>query len=94
MALIAAFWLSLGPAPRWGGDTYPALGLYRVLQQYVPGMDAVRVSSRFAVVFLVFLSALAGMGAALIARIPRVGAPIVLALAASPSWPPRRGPSR
>jgi len=82
VALFFAFWLSLGPAPRWGDDTYPALGLYRWLQQYVPGMDAVRVSSRFAVVFLVFLSALAGMGAALIARIPRVGVPIVLALAA------------
>ncbi len=83
LALAAAFWLSLGPAPRWGGDSYPAIGLYRVLQQYVPGMDAVRVSSRFAVVFLVFLSALAGMGAALVTRIPRVGGLIVMAMAAT-----------
>jgi hypothetical protein len=81
VALSLAFWLSLGPEPRWGDVSYPALGLYRWLQQYLPGMDAVRVSSRFAVVFLVFLSALAGMGAALIARIPRVGAPAVLMLA-------------
>ena len=86
LALAAAFWLSLGPTPRWGGDTYPSVGIYRILQQYVPGMDAVRVSSRFAVVFLVFLSALAGSGAALIARLPRVGAPIVLALAVATIW--------
>ena len=33
LAMAAAFWLSLGPAPRWGGDSYPAIGLYRVLQQ-------------------------------------------------------------
>ena len=76
------------------GILYPALGLYRVLQQYVPGMDAIRVSSRFAVVFLVFLSALAGSGAALLARIPRIGGPIVMALAPPPFSPARRGRSR
>jgi hypothetical protein len=86
VAMVIAFWLSLGPTPRWGSETYPTLGLYRALQHSVPGMDAIRVSSRFAVVFLVFLSALAGTGAALIARLPRLGVPIVLTLAASTIW--------
>ena len=44
-----------GPAPRWGPDTYPGLGLYGLAQYVIPGMSAVRVTSRFAVVFLVFL---------------------------------------
>jgi hypothetical protein len=74
-----AFWLSLGPAPVWAGEAYPALGLYRVLQDHVPGFDALRVSSRFAVVFVLCLSMLAGMGAALLARLPKV-APILVGL--------------
>jgi hypothetical protein len=68
-----ALWLSLGPAPRWGSQAYPALGLYSVVQHAVPGMSAVRVTSRFAVVFLVFLSMLAGHGAARLARVRIVG---------------------
>jgi hypothetical protein len=82
VALVLAFWLSLGPAPRWGTETYAALGLYGWLQTFVPGMDAIRVSSRFASLFLVFLSVLAGYGAALVTRLPRAGVPLVLALAA------------
>ena len=74
-----AFWLSLGPTPSWAGETYPALGLYRLLQEHVPGFDALRVSSRFAVVFVLFLAMLAGMGAALLARLPKA-APIVVGL--------------
>jgi len=78
-----AAWLSLGPAPRWGTDTYPALGLYHAVQASVPGMSSVRVTARFAVVFLVFFSLLAGHGAALLARVRVVGPALVLALAAS-----------
>lgn len=74
-----AFWLSLGPVPSWGGETYPALGLYGRLQEHVPGMDALRVTSRFGIVFLLFLGVLAGMGGALVARLPKA-APLVAAL--------------
>lgn len=74
-----AFWLSLGPAPSWGGETYPALGLYGLLQEHVPGMNALRVTSRFGIVFLLFLGVLAGMGGALVARLPKA-APLVAAL--------------
>jgi hypothetical protein len=76
-----SFWLSLGPTPSWGGQAYPGLGLYGVLQDHVPGMDALRVTSRFAVVFVLFLALLAGMGAALVARLPKA-APLVAGLGA------------
>jgi hypothetical protein len=68
VATLLAFWLSLGPTPTWGGQTYPALGLYGWLQDFMPGMNAVRVSSRFASIFLLFLAVLAGMGAARVVR--------------------------
>jgi hypothetical protein len=83
LAAILALWLSLGPAPRWGGQVYPALGLYTLIQHVVPGMSAVRVTSRFAVVFLVFLSMLAGQGAAILARVRIAGPAAVGLLAAS-----------
>jgi len=83
VAALLALWLSLGPLPRWGAETYPALGLYNVIQQSVPGMGAIRVTSRFAVVFLVFLCMLAGHGAALLARVRVVGPLMVIGLAAS-----------
>jgi hypothetical protein len=82
-ALLLAFWMSLGPDPRWGADSYPAVGLYRVLQAWVPGMGAIRVTSRFAVVFLMFLSILAAHGAAWIARVRIAGPVVVCVLAAS-----------
>jgi hypothetical protein len=74
VAAALAFWLSLGPAPVWGGEAHPWAGLYGVLQQHVPGMSSIRVSSRFAAIFLVFAAVLAGMGAARVAA-ARVGAP-------------------
>ena len=77
-ALGLSFWLSLGPSPTWAGHTYPGLGIYQWLQGALPGMDAIRVASRFAVVFLLFLTVLAGMGASLIARLPRFGVVLVL----------------
>jgi hypothetical protein len=76
-----ACWLSLGPAPVWRGDAYPALGIYGWLRDYVPGMDALRVAGRFATVFLMFLSLLAGLGAAVVSRIPRAGGAVVLVVA-------------
>lgn len=80
-----AFWLSLGPAPLVGGRAMPSLGLYRLLQDFVPGMTALRVSSRFAVAFILFLSMAAGLGASLVARTHR-GATTVVALALLSVW--------
>jgi hypothetical protein len=71
VAAFLAWWLSLGPSPSWGGQPYAGLGLYSLFQHYLPGMSAVRVSSRFASVFLLFLAVLAGMGAARLARLGR-----------------------
>jgi hypothetical protein len=76
---VLAFWLSLGPLPSWGSETYPSLGLYRLLQDYLPGMNILRVSSRFSVVFVLFLAMLAGAGAASLARGRLAGAAIVIA---------------
>jgi len=76
-----AFWLSLGPEPVVGGTAVPSLGLYRVLQEFVPGMTVLRVSSRFAVAFVLFLSVAAGLGASLMTGTRRgAGAIVVLAL--------------
>jgi hypothetical protein len=83
VAALLAGWLSLGPAPSWGGQAYPGVGLYSVFQHVVPGMSAVRVSSRFASVFLMCLAVLAGMGAARVAMLgPRAGGALALAGAA------------
>jgi hypothetical protein len=76
---VLAFWLSLGPIPSWSGETYPSLGLYRLLQDYLPGMNILRVSSRFSVVFVLFLAMLAGAGAAALARGRAAAAVIVVA---------------
>ncbi len=78
---VFAFWLSLGPEPVWADTSYPSLGLYGLVQAYMPGMNAVRVSSRFAVVFALFLAVLAGWGAAMLARRHRRGSMLVLVLA-------------
>jgi hypothetical protein len=51
---ILAMWLSLGPGP----DT----GLYRVLYDYVPGFNGVRVPARYAMIAGLFLAMLAGFG--------------------------------
>jgi hypothetical protein len=81
VAALLAAWLSLGPAPSWGGQPHPGLGLYSLFQQFVPGMSAVRVSSRFASVFLMFLAVLAGMGAAHLARLGRQASVAMVVLA-------------
>jgi len=80
-----AFWLSLGPAPVIGGRPMPSLGLYRILQELVPGMTVLRVSSRFAVAFVLFLSLAAGLGASLTAGTRR-GAGAVVGLALVSVW--------
>jgi len=65
MALVALT-LALGPLIAVGAHTLP--GPYGVLFTYIPGFQGLRVAHRFAVIGLVFLSVLAGVGAARIVR--------------------------
>ena len=80
-AAFAAFWLSLGPQPGLFG-TGSTVSLYTLMSSFWPGMDAIRVSSRYAALFLIFFAVLAGMGAAYVERVGRsLGRVIVLMLA-------------
>jgi hypothetical protein len=88
-----AAWLSLGPAPRWGAATYPAFGLYRYFYEYVPGFDAVRVPSRYSIMFILALGVLSGIGAArLLARTGRARPGVAIALVAASLWGTWQGP--
>jgi hypothetical protein len=78
IALLAA-WLSLGPLPMTGPWRLSGFGLYGVLYEHVPGFTGVRAPARYAMVVGVCLAALAGYGAAVVAR-TRHG-PAALALA-------------
>ncbi len=74
---IGAVWLSLGPQPATGPHLISGMGLYGVLYDYVPGFTGLRVPARFAMVAGLFLSVLAGFGAAVITRRSRWGTAIV-----------------
>ena len=66
LALAAAFWLSLGPAPQTLGRPLDLVAPYGVLFDYVPGFEGVRVPARFAMIATLMLAILAGYGAATI----------------------------
>jgi hypothetical protein len=66
--LALAFWLSLGPVPQAGGQPVGWPGLYAILHNYVPGYDGLRVPSRFAMLFFVFMAMLAAIGVAIVER--------------------------
>ncbi len=79
-AALAAFWLSLGPTPRWGGTPVGVPGLYGLLHDYVPGFDGLRVASRFAMVLMLALASLAGIGVALLSAASQLwGSAVVMA---------------
>ena len=61
---LIAVWLSLGPMPQSGGRPLHGIGLYGVLYDHVPGFDGLRVPARYAMIAAVFLSVVAGYGAA------------------------------
>jgi hypothetical protein len=65
---LFAMWMSLGPLPQVKGQTLPAFGLYGWFYDHVPGFDGLRVPARYAMVAAVFLSIVAGYGAALLLR--------------------------
>jgi hypothetical protein len=78
---IVAFWLSLGPTPRWHGAPLGVPGLYGLLHDYVPGFDGLRVASRFAMVLMLTLAALAGIGVALLSAASRLCSSAVMMVA-------------
>jgi len=67
-ALLAAAWLSLGPAPQALGRPIELAAPYAALFTYVPGFDGLRVPARFAMIVAFMLAVLAGYGAAALAR--------------------------
>lgn len=66
--LIAAMWLSLGPAPEALGRPLNLFGPYRLLYDYVPGYDGLRVPARFGMIVVLMFAILGSFGAAVIAR--------------------------
>jgi hypothetical protein len=66
--MVVAVWMSLGPVPSTGGQFLQVPPLYRVFYDHVPGFDGLRVPARYAMVAAVFLSVLAGAGAAVLLR--------------------------
>lgn len=81
-APILAAWLSLGPRPHAMGERVWGIGLYSWLFEHVPGFDAARVPSRFAMLVTLFLAVLAGLGAQALARRWHGGRAVALGLAA------------
>ncbi|HTK28052.1 MAG TPA: hypothetical protein VL309_00765 [Vicinamibacterales bacterium] len=88
---VAAAVLSLGPAIHAQGRLVAAWAPYRLLYDFVPGFDGLRVPARFAMVTAFGLAVLAGLGAARLRRAHAgsharaITAAIALALVAE-SW--------
>ena len=78
-AAFTALVLALGPAVRVAGTPIVA-GPYRLLYDWVPGFDGLRVPSRMAMLALLFGSVVAACGAEVIARRWRRGVAIVAGL--------------
>jgi hypothetical protein len=84
---LLTFWLSLGPVARAGGQPLGIPSLYRVLYEWVPGFNGLRVASRYGAVMLVFLPVLAAMGAASLMQVAsRLGRAIVVAVGVAFLW--------
>jgi hypothetical protein len=64
-----AVWLSLGPIPKAGDALVSGLGLYRLLYDYVPGFNGVRVPARYAMIAGLFLAITASFGVLRVLRI-------------------------
>ena len=68
VALLAAMWLSLGPAPQVQGRPVELAAPYAFLYDVVPGYEGVRAPARLAMVAVLMLAVLGGLGAARLAR--------------------------
>jgi hypothetical protein len=66
-ALLAAIWLTLGPSPQALGRPTEIAAPYAVLQEHVPGFESVRVPARFAMIVVLMLAVIGGLGAAAVA---------------------------
>jgi hypothetical protein len=75
LALLAAVWLSLGPAPRSLGVPIDLASPYSALQEYVPGFDGLRVPARLGMIAALMLAVLGGMGALRLASLVQGFAP-------------------
>jgi hypothetical protein len=62
-ALLAAFWMSLGPIVTTKGVRVSGDGLYWWFYQHVPGFDGLRVPARMGMLVMLFLAVLGGYGA-------------------------------
>lgn len=67
LAMIAAMWLSLGPAPQVQGRAVEIFAPYAVLYDHVPGFDGVRAPARLGMIAVLMLAVLGGLGAARLA---------------------------
>jgi hypothetical protein len=68
IAMVAAMWLSLGPSPQVQGRPVEIVAPYGWLYDMVPGFEGVRVPARLAMIVVLMLSVLGGLGAARLAR--------------------------
>jgi len=65
---VMAAWLSLGPSPQVLGRSLELVAPYRLLYDYVPVFEGVRVPARFGMIVALMLAILGGYGAALLMR--------------------------
>jgi hypothetical protein len=88
LVTVFAFAMSLGPQIYAHGRLVEDRNVYSLFYDFVPGFDGLRVPARFAMVVVLGLAALAGCGAAAIARHPRGRAVIAMAatLMVAESW--------
>ena len=63
-AMLVAIWLSLGPEPLVQGRPVEIVAPYAWLYDAVPGFEGVRVPARLAMIAILMLSVLGGLGAA------------------------------
>jgi hypothetical protein len=69
VSCLLGVWLSLGAEPRLWGLDLGVPGLYTLLYEHVPGFDGLRSPARYGAVVVLFLSLLAGIGAARLRRL-------------------------
>ena len=84
LLVVLSIALFLGPAPVWVGKE-PVRGLYYYLYHFVPGFDGVRYVSRLAIIMMLGLGVLGGLGAATLFKAmasARARAALFVALAA------------
>jgi hypothetical protein len=75
--LVAAWWLSLGPAPTSLGRPIELAAPYAILFEHVPGFAGTRVPARYAMIVAFALAVLAGFGLHAIDR-RRWGTPVLI----------------